>query len=133
MSPEQSYAVTESALSTLTLEEINAAAAELCAHITGLKDGEACTPKSAAGPDAAIDDDRLCEAVRAACVADVVPVEDVVVPQAGGARRREATGVQVGGAGGANQKKLRKNEELIMIVWLNQRGIRQVLFSSLLC
>ena len=84
MSPEQSYAVTESALSTLTLEEINAAAAELCAHITGLKDGEACTPKSAAGPDAAIDDDRLCEAVRAACVADVVPVEDVVVPQAGG-------------------------------------------------
>lgn len=91
MSPEQSYAATENALSTLTLEEVNAAAAELCDHITGLKDGEAsskgvvvavaCTPKSTSGPDAEIDEDRLCEAIRSACVVDVEPVEDVVVPQ----------------------------------------------------
>ncbi|EJK62609.1 hypothetical protein THAOC_16771 [Thalassiosira oceanica] len=41
MSSEQSYAITEAALSTLTLEEVNSAASELCAHITGLNDGEA--------------------------------------------------------------------------------------------
>jgi len=93
MSPEQSYAVTEQALSTLTLEEVNEAAAELCAHITGLKDGEttskgvvvavACTPKSAGegdDPMKTLDDDKLCEAIRKACTVDVEPVEDVVVP-----------------------------------------------------
>ncbi|KAL7536921.1 hypothetical protein ACHAXR_007470 [Thalassiosira sp. AJA248-18] len=91
MSPEQSYAVTEQALSTLTLEEVNSAAAELCAHITGLKDGEAtstgvvvavaCTPKSAGGSEMAnLDEDQLCKAIRNACTVDVEPVEDVVVP-----------------------------------------------------
>eukprot|EP00804_Cyclotella_cryptica_P018155 CCRYP_005917-RB/>CCRYP_005917-RB protein AED:0.04 eAED:0.04 QI:187/1/1/1/1/1/3/382/1138 len=91
MSPEQSYVVTERALSTLTLEEVNKAAAELCSHITGLKDGEvsangvvavvACTPKSAdANPDSALDDEKLCNAIRKACTVDVEPVEDVVVP-----------------------------------------------------
>ena len=92
MSPEQSYAVTEQALSTLTLEEVNEAAKELCAHITGLKDGEAtssgvvvavaCTPKSAAEDDAmaSLDEDKLCAAIRKACTVDVKPVEDVVVP-----------------------------------------------------
>ena len=93
MSPEQSYAVTEQALSTLTLEEVNDAARELCAHITGLKDGEAtstgvvvavaCTPKSADKKDemASLDEDKLCAAIRKACTIDVKPVEDVVVPQ----------------------------------------------------
>ena len=91
MSAEQSYAITESALSTLTLEEVNAAAAELCSHITGLKDGEvsstgtiaviACTPKSSDGhPDSMVTDEKLCEAIRKGCQADVEPVEDVVVP-----------------------------------------------------
>jgi len=91
MSPEQSYAVTEQALSTLTLEEVDAAAAELCSHITGLKDGEAtstgvvvavaCTPKSVSDPALEVDDDKLCAAIREACAIDVEPVEDVVVPQ----------------------------------------------------
>ena len=91
MSPEQSYAVTEQALSTLTLEEVNQAAGELCSHITGLKDGEmsstgkvvavACTPKSSESGDASfVDDDLLCEAIREGCAVDVEPVEDVVVP-----------------------------------------------------
>lgn len=88
MSPEQSYTVTEQALSTLTVEEVNEAAAELCSHITGLKDGEAtssgvlvavaCTPKSA---DMDVDEDKLCAAIRRACTLDVEPVEDVTVPQ----------------------------------------------------
>jgi hypothetical protein len=92
MSPEQSYTVTEQALSTLTLEEVNAAAAELCAHITGMKDGEAtsrgvvvavaCAPKSSdSDPTLMLTEDRLCKAIREACTVDVEPVEDVVVPQ----------------------------------------------------
>mmetsp|Transcript_19940 Transcript_19940/g.40241 ORF Transcript_19940/g.40241 Transcript_19940/m.40241 type:complete len:1229 (+) Transcript_19940:48-3734(+) len=91
MSPQQSYAVTEHALASLTLEEVNEAAAELCAHITGLKDGEissngvvvavACTPKSSdASPETMVNDDKLCAAIMEACVMDVEPVEDVVVP-----------------------------------------------------
>merc|ERR1719356_575650 len=82
MSPEQSYLVTEAALSTLTLEEVNDAAAELCAHITGLKDDEArsmgtivavaCTPKSSdEDPISAISEDRLCKVIRRACEVDV--------------------------------------------------------------
>lgn len=91
MSPEQSYAITERALSTLTLEEVNKAAAELCSHINGLKDGEtsstgtiaviACTPKSSeSDPNAFVDDDKLCAAIKKACTIDVEPVEDVLVP-----------------------------------------------------
>eukprot|EP00985_Skeletonema_marinoi_P009073 scaffold4163_cov129-Skeletonema_marinoi.AAC.2 len=90
MSPEQSYAVTEQALSTLTLEEVNRAAAELCSHITGLNDGEltstgkvvavACAPKSSDNDAAFVDDDMLCQAIREACTIEVEPVEDVVVP-----------------------------------------------------
>lgn len=91
MSSEQSYAITEAALSTLTLEEVNSAASELCAHITGLNDGEAgsegtvvavaCTPRSADGDaPSELTEDRLCAAIARACRADVEPVEDVVVP-----------------------------------------------------
>jgi len=90
MSPEQSYAVTEQALSTLTLEEVNRAAAELCSHITGLNDGEltstgkvvavACAPKSSDNDAAFVDDDMLCQAIREACAIEVEPVEDVIVP-----------------------------------------------------
>lgn len=84
MSPEQSYLVTEQALRTLTLEEVNDAAAKLCAHITGLNDDDettrkearstgvvvavACTPKynSAGVVDerSSIDEERLCAAIR---------------------------------------------------------------------
>ena len=92
MSPEQSYAITEQALITLTLEEVNEAAAELCSHITGLKDGEAtstgtvvavaCTPKNSDNDEAIrVDEDKLCKAIREACQAKVEPEEDLVVPQ----------------------------------------------------
>ncbi len=85
MSPEQSNAVTEQALRTLTLEEVNDAAARLCAHITGVKDIDdendglkmeakstgvvvavACTPKSVGVLDerSSIDEERLCAAIR---------------------------------------------------------------------
>ena len=87
MSPQQSYAVTEQALRTLTLEEVNDAASRLCAHITGLRDGEmgsegtivavACAPKS---NDGDLDENRLRDAIREACSVDVIPEEDVVVP-----------------------------------------------------
>ena len=40
MSPEQSYEMTIKALSSLTIEDVNNAAAELCSHITALKDKE---------------------------------------------------------------------------------------------
>jgi len=91
MSAEQSYVITEQALSTLTLEEVNRSAAELCSHITGLNDGEltsagkvvavACAPKGPeSGDDSFVDEDKLCQAIRDACSIEVEPVEDVVVP-----------------------------------------------------
>jgi hypothetical protein len=87
MSPAQCYTVTEQALRTLTLEEVNDAAARLCAHITGLREGEmgsmgtvvavACTPKS---NDGDLTEEKLCKAIFDACVEEVLPEEDVVVP-----------------------------------------------------
>jgi predicted Zn-dependent peptidase len=40
MSPRQAYEATDRALAELTLDEVNAAAAELCEHVTSLGDGE---------------------------------------------------------------------------------------------
>ena len=75
----------------LTLEEANAAAAKLCAHITRTKDGEAndkgvvvavaCTPKVANSEALTVTNKRLCAAIKKACTVDVEPTEDVVVPQ----------------------------------------------------
>jgi len=91
MSPEQSYDMTAKALSTLTLEEVNEAAAELCSHITSLSDGEnaadgpvvavACTPKTAdeSGPDY-VDEESFSKCILEACQIPVEPEEDVVVP-----------------------------------------------------
>eukprot|EP00529_Nitzschia_sp_RCC80_P008441 CAMPEP_0113523338 /NCGR_PEP_ID=MMETSP0014_2-20120614/45655_1 /TAXON_ID=2857 /ORGANISM="Nitzschia sp." /LENGTH=1157 /DNA_ID=CAMNT_0000421427 /DNA_START=217 /DNA_END=3687 /DNA_ORIENTATION=- /assembly_acc=CAM_ASM_000159 len=91
MSPEQSYEVTVAALQSLTVEDVNNAAAELCSHIISLKDGEdpaegpviavACTPKAIGTDDPAYcDEDALVQAIYDACQIEVQPEEDVVVP-----------------------------------------------------
>jgi hypothetical protein len=91
MSPEQSYKVTARALQSLTLEDVNAAATELCSHVMGLKAGEdsldgpiiavACTPKGIAEDDPAYCDEvTLVNAIYEACQAEIEPEKDVVVP-----------------------------------------------------
>jgi predicted Zn-dependent peptidase len=91
MSPMQSYHVTAKALSTLTLEQVNEAAKELCSHITSIhKDSDpvkgpiivvACTPKNLKESDEAFcDEDSLVNAVYEACQIEVEPEEDIVVP-----------------------------------------------------
>lgn len=91
MSAEQSYEVTAKALSTITLEEVNRAAKELCSHITSLNDKEnpvdgvmiatACSPL---GPDeddeAYCDEESLVKTIYEACQIEVEPEEDLVVP-----------------------------------------------------
>jgi len=90
MSPEQSYEMTANALSTMTLEEVNQAAKELCSHITAIG-GEAqsegslvavaCCPKTdnKDGPDYC-DEQSLLQCIKEACKIEVEPEEDVVVP-----------------------------------------------------
>eukprot|EP00522_Entomoneis_paludosa_P007934 CAMPEP_0172447948 /NCGR_PEP_ID=MMETSP1065-20121228/7081_1 /TAXON_ID=265537 /ORGANISM="Amphiprora paludosa, Strain CCMP125" /LENGTH=1224 /DNA_ID=CAMNT_0013199321 /DNA_START=245 /DNA_END=3919 /DNA_ORIENTATION=+ len=92
MSPMQSYHMTAKALSSLTLEEVNKAAAELCAHVTGFhKEAEAvdgptivvaCMPKGVEDPDdpAYCDEEALVQTIYEACQQEVEPEEDVVVP-----------------------------------------------------
>mmetsp|Transcript_5615 Transcript_5615/g.11570 ORF Transcript_5615/g.11570 Transcript_5615/m.11570 type:complete len:1239 (+) Transcript_5615:281-3997(+) len=92
MSPMQSYQMTVKALSTLTLEEVNQAAAELCSHITGFHkesdgvDGPtiavACMPKGVEDPEnpAYCDEESLTQTIYEACQQEVEPEEDVVVP-----------------------------------------------------
>jgi predicted Zn-dependent peptidase len=91
MSPMQSYQMTARALSTMTVEQVNAAAADLCSHITSMhKDADpmkgpaiviACTPKGIPEDDPAYCDERsLVETVYEACQIEVEPEEDVVVP-----------------------------------------------------
>jgi len=92
MSPEQSYDMTAMALSTMTLEEVNQAAKELCSHVTGIAGDEggmsegsvvavACCPKTndENQPDF-VDEKGLVECIKKACKIDVEPEEDVVVP-----------------------------------------------------
>jgi predicted Zn-dependent peptidase len=92
MSPMQSYQMTARALSSMTLEEVNAAAAELCSHITSLNKGEeaiqgpciaiACTPKGISQDDPAYcDEDTLVKCIYEACQLEVEPEEDVLVPK----------------------------------------------------
>jgi len=94
MSPEQSYTVTEQALSTLTLDEVNEAARELCSHVLGLtaSDDEeqqngvvvvvACTPKTPLGDQDPnyCNEENLISCIRDACEKEISPVEDVHVP-----------------------------------------------------
>ena len=92
MSPMQSYHVTAKALQTLTLEEVNEAAAELCSHICSFNDeadpvdgpviAVACLPKGIDEKDPAYcDEDSLVKAIYEGCQVAVEPEEDVVVPQ----------------------------------------------------
>lgn len=92
MSPMQSYQVTAQALSTLTVEEVNEAADELCSHITSFNkesdavDGPvivvACTPKGAKPGDAAYcDEDKLVETIYKACQIEVEREEEILVPR----------------------------------------------------
>ena len=91
MSPMQSYQMTAKALSTLTVEQVNEAAAELCAHIASFyKDAPAvegpciaiaCTPKAIKeGDPEYCDEAMLVETIYEACQIEVEPEEDVVVP-----------------------------------------------------
>eukprot|EP00980_Cylindrotheca_fusiformis_P005728 scaffold1194_cov127-Cylindrotheca_fusiformis.AAC.5 len=91
MSPEQSYHMTARALSSLTVEDVNKAATELCSHVMSFKEGEdpiegpviavACMPKGMKEDDPAYcDEDMLTQAIYEACQLDVQPEEDVVVP-----------------------------------------------------
>lgn len=91
MSPMQSYYMTATALTELTLEEVNQAATELCSHINGFHKGGdgaegvtiaiACSPKTddITGP-AYCDEESLVKCIYEACQEDVEPEEDVVVP-----------------------------------------------------
>jgi len=93
MSPEQSYYVTEEALKTLTVDEVNEAARNLCSHVLGFKEGEkgddgvivaiACIPKKAGNnesSDSLCNEELLTKAIFEACQLEVEPEEDVVVP-----------------------------------------------------
>lgn len=91
MSPMQSYQLTAKALSSMTLEQVNQAAAELCSHITSLhKDSDpiegptiviACMPKGIPeGDPAYCDESSLVQAIYEACQIEVQPEEGVVVP-----------------------------------------------------
>lgn len=91
MSPAQSCEMTGRALSTMTLEQVNEAAAELCMHLTSLHhskpaiDGPlcviACTPKGNT-PDQGTycDEQSLVKTIYEACQLPVEPEEEVVVP-----------------------------------------------------
>eukprot|EP00977_Amphora_coffeiformis_P019368 scaffold7190_cov193-Amphora_coffeaeformis.AAC.3 len=91
MSPMQSYQMTAKALSSMTLEEVNSAAAELCSHIVSFHEKEgpvegpviavACTPKGISTDNVAYcDEASLAQVIYEACQLDVEPPEDVVVP-----------------------------------------------------
>lgn len=91
MSPMQSYYMTAQALSSLSLEEVNQAARELCSHITGFNKNEdgaegvtiaiACSPKTTdtSGPTYC-DEHTLVQAIYEACQLEIEPEKDVVVP-----------------------------------------------------
>ncbi|KAL7581314.1 hypothetical protein ACA910_006078 [Epithemia clementina (nom. ined.)] len=92
MSPTQSFEMTAKALSTLTLDEVNEAAAELCSHVMSFHKDEAsvrgptivvaCMPKGIDDPSdpAYCDEDALVKTIYEACQIPIQPEEDVVVP-----------------------------------------------------
>lgn len=91
MSPMQSYYATANALSTLTLDEVNQAAKDLCSHITCINEDEpaqegtlivtACSPKDAdPESDRYCDEDTLVQTIYEACQVEIKPEEDVIVP-----------------------------------------------------
>ncbi len=92
MSPEQSYYATAKALSSLTLEEVNQAAKDLCSHITCINANEpaqdgtlivtACAPKDVKPGDSSYcDEESLVQTIYDACQLEIEPEEDIVVPR----------------------------------------------------
>mmetsp|Transcript_36874 Transcript_36874/g.42058 ORF Transcript_36874/g.42058 Transcript_36874/m.42058 type:complete len:1196 (-) Transcript_36874:266-3853(-) len=92
MSPKQSYIMTAHALQTLSLEDVNEAAAELCSHITGFNEANAgvdgttiavaCMPKGIREDSPAYcDAENLVKTIYDACQIQVEPEEDIQVPQ----------------------------------------------------
>jgi len=91
MSPENSYVVTEKALATLSLEEVNEAARELCSHIVSFNDEckpeegpvivIACSPDTTEASGAShVTEQSLVSCLRDACQGEVEPEEEVIVP-----------------------------------------------------
>jgi hypothetical protein len=85
------YYQTARALQSLTLEEVNQAAADLCSHITGFNEkckgadgvtiAVACMPKGIPESDPAYcDADSLVKTIYEACQIEVEPEEDIHVP-----------------------------------------------------
>jgi len=92
MSPKQSYTMSAEALQTLSLDDVNEAAAELCSHITGFNEANsgvdgttiavACMPKGIEESSPAYcDAENLVKTIYEACQIEVEPEEDVLVPQ----------------------------------------------------
>jgi len=92
MSPLQSYEVTEKALSSLTVEEVNQAAKDLCYHVSSLNENEppadgvlivtACSPKGfEKGDDGFCDEESLVQTLYEACQIPIEPESDLVIPQ----------------------------------------------------
>ena len=92
MSPEQSFDMSSAALSTVTLEEVNTAARELCSHVTAIAGDDdersegcvvavACCPKTDdKTSDDYCDEESLVSVIEEACKIEMEPEEDVVVP-----------------------------------------------------
>lgn len=91
MSPEQSFEISGKALQSLTIEEVNKAAKDLCSHVTCINESEpaddgvlivtACSPKGPEpGDDSYCDEETLVKTIFEACQAEVAVEEDVPVP-----------------------------------------------------
>ena len=93
MTPMQSYQMTDKALGELSLEDVNAAAKELCSHVLSMGEAEnvkiegpviaiACSPKSGTSPGVEeCNEKTLVEALLEASNLDVLPEEDISVPR----------------------------------------------------
>jgi predicted Zn-dependent peptidase len=90
MSPMQSLEWTLKALQSMSVEEVNNAAKELCGHILGLEESEegdegviiavACSPKNPASAEEDCTVEELVECIKQGCRVPVQPEEDVAIP-----------------------------------------------------
>jgi len=91
MDPQTAHAATLAAVESVTLDEVNAVAADLCAHVTDLgKPGTplpsaivACSPAALSdGTPVVIDNARLLEVASKAATEPIEPEPELVVPKA---------------------------------------------------
>jgi len=90
MDPDQTYRATQLAVQSLTLEEVNRVAAEVCEHVTlfgapGAPQPSAvvaCVPAQVGGQPFRLTDEEVVEAIVAGVTAPVEAEQDVAVPQA---------------------------------------------------